>query len=333
MTTLWKRRETNLTGTVNGQGWQRGRTALVLSLTAFVVSCAGADETELLTDPPELGPSLPAPSLDEFADSVRVTESQGEYYLLEGDMIADYEGMVRYYEHRFHGLVEKSVGIRVTVGSTVVFDTRPSHTIRYCLTGGWGAPNPTQSQVQSLLDEAAGAWQSAAHVYFFHETSLDGAASCVLARVSDGSVDIRVTQSGSGTSSAALPGFTASNQLLKVGTTFTSGIAKHELGHVIGLLHETDHSQETLGCTNENFSGSYPNPGAVNGPGDLTSAYDSGSIMQYTNGGAPVCVIPASGGGTLATATLSSSDGVGARTLYGPPPAWFVAYGAPLLLL
>jgi len=301
----------------------------------FAAACSGGDDgavsdSAAANEPSELGTGQ---TLEAYAASVRVTfEDSTEGYLLEGDMMTDYEGLVRYFESRANAVQDKATGQLVTVGGQQVWDVRhDAQNLRYCLTGGWSTPS--EASVEATLVTAAADWSRIANVGFIHEASLDGNTNCIEAAVTAGSVDFRVTRNLDGTGAwlsgswAALPGFTAANQQLAQGTSLTLGIMRHELGHILGLNHEQFHPDEsTLNCTVDDYSSFYPVAGNVVGVGELTE-YDTNSIMHYTSGGNPSCA-----GGTVNTATMTDADGRGARILYGAPAAWISFHRAPMYL-
>ena len=185
------------------------------SAAALLVGCSGPSDTTQLT----AEGTASVPSLDDVAERARVPgpDGHGDEYLLEGDMLTDYDGVVRYYERRFLEPVDKAVGERITVAGNIVFDRRQRPTVNYCLTGGWGGSFPTEAQVNTDLRGAMRDWERVANLYFVHVTALDGAA-CVEARVTDGSVHFIVTQNSGAGSSAGLPGAAVASQKLKIGT-------------------------------------------------------------------------------------------------------------------
>jgi hypothetical protein len=86
------------------------------------------------------------------------------------------------------------------------------------------------------------------------------------------------------------------------------GFLKHELGHILGFRHEHPWAPSQGGC------GEFPTESSLDTTGRRLTAYDQTSVMHY-----PWC-----NGITATDLTISVLDGMGARTVYSMPAAWYL---------
>jgi hypothetical protein len=85
------------------------------------------------------------------------------------------------------------------------------------------------------------------------------------------------------------------------------GLFRHELGHVLGFRHEHPWAPNPV-CSEQQSSVAFDIGGR------RLTAYDQTSVMHY----------PSCGGIPNTDNTISASDGIGARSIYGIPAAWYV---------
>jgi hypothetical protein len=159
----------------------------------------------------------------------------------------------------------------------------------------------------SEVAAAAQRWAGVAKVRFSYASALDG-SSCTPSNIANGTlaVDFVVQPwDESCKASGGFPWLAKVDQALNIPQCGLPGfLGDHELGHILGLLHEMEHSQNTCGVTQGG------------GATDLT-AFDTSSVMFYSN-----CT------GDAASRRISMLDGVGIRKIYGPPQWWWPVQGS-----
>ena len=264
------------------------------------------------------------PTYEEFKAKARVSGVSYELYLVEWDFPIRAESELRdYYEARYHGRQSKSaVKLTPQVGpDTLQCNVNPPPAnciddkfyqneqlgLKYCVSNDFGA---NKAAIVSSMADAASAWQQVANVWLRYVSTHDG--SCRQTDPVPSSVDFKVSPwSGNGACSYwpysgrnCVPKTLVYNTSIDFSPNTMLGVLKHEIGHLLGFHHEHRRADAaSSGC--ESYEMRYLTP------------WDSNSIMGYptTLGG---CAI---GGGN----TITESDGIGARALYGPPAAWIVA--------
>ncbi len=284
--------------------------SLVLA-TGLLPSCSG----EAIHDEVEYEHNLvhvDVETLDELAKRTELADNPG-HYLVEGDMVFDYEGLSNYYDRRY---VQDKATVATIVNNATMSATdavRPnSMNIRYCFTSGWGGTQADLTTVKNSIISGAAIWQGAAAVRFAHVSSSDG-ASCSQTAVTNGTVDVVVTPWVGEPGMAYATWFGAQASEIGVGKNATSAaLMLHELGHTLGLVHEQFHEDSPLNCTDDPVAP--PSGNNSWGQRELTD-YDTASIMHKSSGGVPGC-------GGLEKTNLSVLDGIGVRLLYGNPHWW-----------
>lgn len=260
----------------------------------------------------------PVPTLDEFIESTRLTAQVDdqvlEQYVIEGDMVVPYDLAVDYYEARYltPDTVKKGVGAKVTTISGRIISTRflkydlnaffPA--ITYCFDNSISASE--KPSFIAALATATSTWDRASGpLRFTYDSSLDGANCKTTGSGAPAFLGFAVKKGSGAASQGTLPG--QANRFLSL-TSLSAAHVLHEVGHIIGLAHEENHTKSTLGCA--------PEQGLPSGAvfADLTTGWDPQSIMQSLDESGRAACAHAFGG---VRAILSSGDGVAARALYG----------------
>ena len=188
------------------------------------------------------------------------------------------------------GLIVNRVG-----GQDDRWNSTQAVNLTYCVSQpGFGGNYNT---IVNAMNSATATWEGTARVNFIHRSQFDG--NCLGATQSQ--VEFRVLRtSGAGfLARAFFPSSSWSNQTVvfdqsvfgNISPWSVAGVARHELGHVLGFRHE--HTRANTGCFEDN------NWRAL-------TTYDSASVMHY-----PQC--NGSNGGDL---NLTTRDRQGARALY-----------------
>lgn len=283
-------------------------TALPL-FTLFAGCLAASDQAvdeEPSVDTPESTPARKAPlSYEEYREEALQTIDGRELFIVEGDMIFDTEEALKAHYDGLHVRPrengEKSV-IRLVNG---VREVRPRATnIKYCFSNNWGVETPYKtpplSTVKANIQNAMKSWESVADIKFVHISNLDG-AGCNTS-VTNLGVDFVITNWNDTRSSGPFPSNIWPNQRLLVGkitperpASLTYALALHELGHVLGFMHENNNAGADPSCPE----------GAAHE--NLTS-FDADSVMLYSE-----CATNSING-----TPLSALDAKGARRVYGP---------------
>ncbi|MBZ4413494.1 hypothetical protein VZQ01_43375 [Myxococcus faecalis] len=196
---------------------------LLLGGAVLVTSCAGAEPEETAT--------VSSQRLEAYR------EPDSEVYVVEGDLAFDGASALRAY-------LEPSEGPGLVVGCPegVIVKWTPSEArdLRYCVSTAFGARHAV---VVNALNQAAAAWEAAANVDFIHASSFDGACTASQAGVI---FDVRPVNGAAYYARAFFPNAARSARNVLIDTTafgsiapYTlAGLLRHELGHVLGFLHE-----------------------------------------------------------------------------------------------
>jgi len=288
-------------------------------------------------EPAVIDEALQPSSFESFKESVRHVAPDGdEYFVVEWDLLIGTESELRaYYDAMVAGEQDKGV-VFLRPGTTEddKWQGFDKVRLRYCVdthaTTGFAhaSSQVTPATIIAAMEEATRAWERVANVRFQYDPSRNnncGPTSPVpdnnyfkVARNESLPTVIAFTASGQtdggqdGRSLGVRSDYITS--LAPPGFTWP-GTMMHELGHVLGLAHEHNHTNGG-DCT--------PSFAARN----ITGEVDLLSIMGYPMGspGAPACALT-----TPNLTALSAGDGYSARQLYGPPPSWHVAYAEPML--
>lgn len=287
------------------------RSPFLASLVAGAILSAGCGSDHTVTTRPGWldAPAANATSAltyEQFrAQAQSFASGEPDGYIIESHIkVYSEESLHTYYDAIYQSPVKKSVGW--TISGSLGKRSTPTN-ISYCFSNGWGAPigsvtAPAKSTIVDQVALGAKHWRGVTKVVFQYRSDLDG-ASCTTANIANGTLPVSFVvkpYDSSCTASGAFPWMAASDQALSIPSCGLPGyLADHELGHILGLRHEMEHSQNDCGSS------------VAAQDTDLTS-YDRNSVMFYSN-----CT------GDASSRAISSLDGVGVRKLYGAPDWWW----------
>jgi hypothetical protein len=263
-------------------------------LGATLVLAAGCVEPPADTESEGVGDNVL--SFEELEAGLAREKGTG-HYIVEGDIVIPTREMLQDYFEAAHQ--PGALAIQQSWG----FDTRWSDTekvnLSYCVSTAFGS---NYDLVKTAMATAAADWEHAGYVNFVHRSEFDG--SCE----GNGNVlfDVRPTSGQDYLARAFFPNwFSWDRHLFIDSTAFASivpmaGILRHELGHVLGFVHE--HIRPEASPTGD--------CGEIAFWRGVTS-YDPSSVMHYMQCG-PSTV--------SASYPLSPQDEQGIALVYGDSP-------------
>jgi len=285
-------------------------------LTLTLLGGCAPDRESVDVHAPRTGSGIP--SWEEFAQASTFQGACGPQYVVEGDIpISTFEELQNYYYQHYVMEVDK-LAVRTFNSADDAWLNGDQQRLEYCVstsfpaTGTWSRANTV-----AAMTAATARWKQVADIEFTYVSSRD--TDCLSGSGIPNNrffkVAPRTLSSGyacafwpiSRVTCAELDGSTiGADTSLSPPLSITRTLT-HELGHVLGMIHEYSRNDAPGGCS---FQASR-----------YLTDYDSTSIMQASIGacnGSP-------------TENLSVADGFGMRGLYGAPPAWHVVIGLPLL--
>lgn len=208
---------------------------------SVVLSACGSVELESGGAPS----STPDASFEEFKARA-YKEPDSNVHVVPPDLAFEGDAALRAYHDRYVrqdglGTREDALAVGCPNGVLVMWNSTEVRDLRYCVSTAFGSRH---AAVVAAMNGAAADWEAIAGVNFIHESSFDGACSASQTGVV---FDIRpVNSSGSYLARAFLPNASrASRNLLIDNTAFGTiapltlrGLLRHELGHVLGFVHE-----------------------------------------------------------------------------------------------
>lgn len=242
-----------------------------------------------------------------FRESARRSSPEGEYFLVEWDLGLSESLLHDYYQSTVagggQGVVEAELTVNLNGSSDDIWSRQDALDLKYCVSTGFGS---NYARAVDEMENATSSWMRIANVRFTHVTSAD--STCT---TSNSSVDFPVTPwamggacsfgpSGGGCVAGTLvmdfndfdtnPAYSTLSPNLT-----TTGVFRHELGHILGFRHEQVRPEAwAAGCPTENSSWRALTP------------YDMASVMHY-----PWC-----NGVTASDMMLTREDQVGAVLEY-----------------
>jgi hypothetical protein len=266
--------------------------------TSLLLLTASLGFTACATD--DASPGDDTPSWEAFQDAARRDFDGHVSYVVDGDMPVSLDGLRAFYDQHVAGTapIDKST-VNTVGGRDDVWNADQKRDLTYCVTNDFGG---AKGRAVSEVYQAAKAWEAVANVRFRYVPSQDGA--CVGTNTA---VTFAVRPWSEGGACAFFPSGDSCvpRTLVMDFTDFdtnptwdslapnltTTGVFRHELGHILGLRHE-------------HIRGGSCNEGGTSR--DLTP-YDRGSVMHYQ-----WC-----GGVTASDMNITASDTAGVRQLYG----------------
>ncbi|AGC41880.1 putative lipoprotein [Myxococcus stipitatus DSM 14675] len=227
-----------------------------------------------------------------------VRDSEG-VWIFDGDQAAGSEAELRaFYEERVAstGTSRAALAVYFLNGVDVKWGSAQKRNLTYCVSNTFGV---NKAAVVAAMNTATADWEATANVDFIHNPAFD--ASCTASQTGV-LFDVRpVNSGGQYLARAFFPNAPRSSRNVLLdnvvfgGTSVWTleGTLRHELGHVLGFVHEHDR------C-----------PGGAGTNMRPLSVYDSASVMHYPRAGS-TCVSTNPGG-----PILSPLDRTGARSLY-----------------
>ncbi|MFY2560907.1 matrixin family metalloprotease [Corallococcus terminator] len=199
-------------------------------------------------------------------------EPDSNVYVVPPDLAFDGDTALRAYHERYVrrdglGTREDALAVGCPNGVLVMWNSTEVRDLRYCISTSFGSRH---AQVVTAMNNAAAAWEAVAGVNFIHQSAYDGACNASQAGVV---FDIRPVNSGAYLARAFFPNVARSGRNLLIDSTAfgtlapltLAGVLRHELGHVLGFVHEPG-----------NFSALCPK---TTGACLLTDAPDASSVM------------------------------------------------------
>lgn len=257
------------------------------------------------------------PTWEEFkAESARIVDGQ-EFYVVESDIaVNSEEELQRYYIASFETspATKAHQGKRTTSNPPIVeaWSLSAALDLTYCVSNNFGGYH---QRAVTEMKAAALAWESVTNVRFRYLSGQNGSCTPGTGAVV---ISVRPWEHGGATSfyPTEAPGSIFVNYddfefnpfwEMNAPDVTTTGFLTHELGHILGLVHEAAFS-DYQGC-------------AESGEANYLTEYDPSSVMHYT-----WCYDPEGEYADLKYRDLliSNLDGIGIRAVYGMPAAWYV---------
>lgn len=253
------------------------------------------------------------PSWEEYKAAATQTVDGHTFFLIGGDIPVSEKVLREAYDQLVNVLRDEAAGLATTEqqstvmtinGNDDIWSSTQRRNLTYCVDNAWGAD---KQRVVNEMAAATAAWEAVANLDFRYVPAQDG--NCTPA---PSGVVFSVRKQSSGGGCAFFPSYPDScfgarvltYSLLNVPgapVVTTTGILRHELGHIIGLRHE--HIRSGFAC-NGGFESTTESRNVT--------AYDSASVMHY-----PWC----QGATNTGDLTITTRDAEGARLLYGAPGA------------
>jgi serine protease len=256
-------------------------------------------------------PEPQPPSWEEYKAAMTQTVDGKPLFLIDGDTPVSEKALHEIYDRLVARFRDEVAGIaKIDQRSTVltvngiddIWNSTQRKDLTYCVDNAWGAD---KQRVVNEMASATAAWEAVANLKFRYVPAQDGACTS-----SPPGVLFAVRKQASGGGCAFFPSIQDSCEGTRVLTysllnvpqgppVTTTGILRHELGHIIGLRHE-------------HIRSGFPCNGGFEGTTDSRSvtAYDSASVMHY-----PWC----QGGTNTGDLALTARDIQGISSLYGAP--------------
>lgn len=257
----------------------------------------------------ELGPSdLDLPSWERFRAAAEVSVDGRTLYVVDGDVRVGLDELALYYEQMItaaeleaHGIEQDARGLAISKvnGVRERWPDTTKNRISYCVSTDFGS---LRSRVITEMARASNAWEAAADIDFVHFSSQD--SSCT---DSNPNVVFSVRPWNSDGGLAFRPNAPRSERVLYINISGidanpakyyanTEGVLRHELGHVLGFVHEHLRLNQTGSCRHDDSW-------------EVLTDVDGSSVMFY-----PWC---SGDTGHTSDLRLTRLDFEGVRKVYG----------------
>lgn len=260
----------------------------------------------------DLGPAeLDLPSWERFRADAEVSVDGQAAYVVDGDVRVSLDELALYYEQMVttaeleaRGVRQDAQGLAVSLvnGTRERWPDTTKNRISYCVSTDFGS---LRSRVISEMARASNAWEAAADIDFVHFSSEDSTCTnsntnvvfSVRPWTDDGGLAFRPNAPRSErVVYINIPGIDADPARFRANS---EGVLRHELGHVLGFVHEHIRMSQTGSCKHADTW-------------EALTAVDGSSVMFY-----PWC----NGAyGQTSDLRLSKLDFEGVTKVYGARP-------------
>lgn len=250
----------------------------------------------------------PPPSWEEFLEQTTRFFNGSKVYVVEWDMALTLEELRDYYNEVILQFPGKESGWKAIVhrrnGNNDIWTPSKAMDLKYCVSNDF----PDKARVIQEMQDAAAAWEDHTNVDFKYVPSQDGNCTGSNSQVTfavcptdEHPACAFVGPSGFGACQSKTllinyPDLDHNNWYKTSAPNVTStGVIRHELGHILGLRHEHLHADANSNCVE------------TSGVWSPITDYDNESVMHY-----PWC-----NGVTTTDFTLTDKDIEGIQLLYG----------------
>lgn len=305
---------------------------LTISTLSCLSACAGSDGKNQSSLVEVESEQTIAISWEEYRKTARAASPGSQYYIVESDLFfADDSALRAHYEDLVTQEKSKlAVFRRISTGFEPIFEGVKALDIVYCTSNSFANKAVAVADIASATRD----WEQVVNVRFRYDSTQDASCDENNSNVDFAFEPLSIADFyGCGTSKMNwLPPHDGCpqggwNELVAVKGVLQAnygaypfpgsfanitmvGNLRHELGHMLGFRHEHPWAPGGGGCAET------PDIASLDLTGRRLTDYDQLSVMHY-----PYCA-----GITTTDQTISSMDGVGARSIYGIPASWYQTF-------